>query len=136
MTFTFANIKSWSAGDGREVFHAASSRAQAAQDAADGLAELPAFTTWGGESAEAAKEAIGNDMAGQITDSELHGASQRLVDLDENIVEVWADTVAVPQQPGTDTSAAANEFTQAYRDYNTEHNDVVDGLLVTCPRDA
>jgi hypothetical protein len=76
------------------------------------------------------------DMAGQITDSELHGASQRLVDLDENIVEVWADTVAVPQQPGTDTSAATNEFTQAYRDYNTEHNDVVDGLLVTCPRDA
>jgi len=41
------------------VFHAASSRAQAAVDAANGLATLPAFATWGGVAAEAATEAIG-----------------------------------------------------------------------------
>lgn len=41
------------------MFHAATSRAQAAFDAADRLATLPAFTTWGGEAAEAAQDAIG-----------------------------------------------------------------------------
>ena len=59
MTLTVADIERWNAGDVREVFHAATSRAQAAFDAADGLATLPAFSSWGGESAEAAKEAIG-----------------------------------------------------------------------------
>ncbi len=59
MSLTVADIERWNAGDVREVFHAASSRAQAALDAADGLATLPAFTTWSGESAEAAKRAIG-----------------------------------------------------------------------------
>ena len=59
MTLTVADIERWNAGDVREVFHAASSRAQAAFDAADGLATLPAFQTWGGEAAEAAKQAIG-----------------------------------------------------------------------------
>jgi hypothetical protein len=58
MSLTIADIERWDAGDVREVFHAATSRAQAVQDAADGLATLPAFTTWGGEAAEAAKEAI------------------------------------------------------------------------------
>jgi hypothetical protein len=59
LSLTIADIERWNAGDVREVFHAASSRAQAALDAADGLATLPAFTTWSGESAEAAKRAIG-----------------------------------------------------------------------------
>ena len=58
MTLTVADIGRWDAGDVREVFHAATSRAQAAFDAADGLAELPAFETWGGEAADAAREAI------------------------------------------------------------------------------
>ncbi len=69
MTLTFADIERWNAGDVREVFHAASSRAQAVQDAADGLATLPAFTTWGGKAAEAAKEAIGKTRA----DLDAHG---------------------------------------------------------------
>lgn len=59
MTLTVAEIERWNAGDVREVFDAASSRAQAAFDAADGLAELPVFSTWGGETAEAACAAIG-----------------------------------------------------------------------------
>ncbi|CAJ1586167.1 hypothetical protein [[Mycobacterium] wendilense] len=58
MTLTIADVERWNAGDVREVFHAASSRAQAAQDAADGIATLPAFTTWGGKAADAAREAI------------------------------------------------------------------------------
>jgi hypothetical protein len=70
VTLTIADIERWDAGDVREVFHAASSRAQAVQDAADGIAELPAFTTWGGEAAEAAKEAIAKTR----TDLEAHGA--------------------------------------------------------------
>jgi hypothetical protein len=69
MTLTVADIERWDAGDVREVFQAATSRAQAVQDAADGLAELPAFTTWGGEAAEAAKDAIGKTRA----DLDAHG---------------------------------------------------------------
>jgi hypothetical protein len=69
MTLTFADIERWNAGDVREVFHAATSRAQAVQDAANGLATLPAFATWGGEAAEAAKEAIGKTRA----DLDAHG---------------------------------------------------------------
>ncbi|MGB3482945.1 MAG: hypothetical protein WBB07_12115 [Mycobacterium sp.] len=63
MTLTIADVECWDAGDVREVFHAASSRAQAVQDAANGLATLPAFVTWGGEAAAAAKEAIGRTRA-------------------------------------------------------------------------
>ncbi|MBB3750409.1 hypothetical protein FHT44_002870 [Mycolicibacterium sp. BK634] len=69
MTLTVQDIERWNAGDVREVFHAATSRAQAAKDAANGLATLPAFQTWGGESAEAAKEAIGQTRK----DLDAHG---------------------------------------------------------------
>lgn len=75
MTLTIADIERWDAGDVREVFHAATSRAQAVQDAANGLAELPAFTTWGGEAAEAAKEAIGKTRA----DLDAHGREAQAV---------------------------------------------------------
>lgn len=69
MTLTVADIERWNAGDVREVFHAATSRAQAAFDAADGLASLPAFSTWGGETAQAAREAIGQTRK----DLDAHG---------------------------------------------------------------
>jgi hypothetical protein len=59
----------------REVLHAATSRAQAVQDAANGLAELPAFTTWGGEAAEAAREAISKTRA----DLDAHGREAQAV---------------------------------------------------------
>ncbi|MGB3481903.1 MAG: hypothetical protein WBB07_06750 [Mycobacterium sp.] len=54
MTLTIADIERWDAGDAREVFHAASCRALAVQAPTNGIAELPDFTTWGGEAAEAA----------------------------------------------------------------------------------
>lgn len=69
MALTVADIERWNAGDVREVFHAATGRAQAAFDAADGLASLPAFASWGGEAAEAAKEAIGQTRR----DLDAHG---------------------------------------------------------------
>jgi hypothetical protein len=69
LTLTVADIERWDGGDVREVFHAATSRAQAAFDAADGLATLPAFTSWGGGAAEAAREAIGQTRK----DLDTHG---------------------------------------------------------------
>lgn len=39
------------------MFNAARSRAEATFEARDGLATLPAFGTWGGDAAEAAKNA-------------------------------------------------------------------------------
>ncbi len=58
MTVSIEDIDRWDAGDVREVFHATRSRAEAAFEAADGIAELPAFGSWGGEAAAAAKDAI------------------------------------------------------------------------------
>lgn len=69
MTLTVADIERWSAGDVREVFHAASSRAQAARDAANGLADLPALATGSGVAAEAARRAIGKTRK----DLDAHG---------------------------------------------------------------
>lgn len=52
-----ADVDRWDAGDVREVFHAARSRAEATFEARDGITTLPAFGTWGGDAAEAAKSA-------------------------------------------------------------------------------
>ena len=51
------------------------SRAQAAADAANGLATLPAFETWGGVAAEAAREAIGKTRR----DLDAHGREAQAV---------------------------------------------------------
>ncbi|BBZ75760.1 hypothetical protein MANY_10970 [Mycolicibacterium anyangense] len=69
MTLTVADIERWNADDVREVFHAATSRAQATFDAAQGLSTLPAFQTWGGVAAQAAKAAIGKTRQ----DLDAHG---------------------------------------------------------------
>lgn len=57
MTVSVAGIERWRPGDVREVFHATRSRAEAAFEAADGIATLPAFGNWGGKAAGAAKTA-------------------------------------------------------------------------------
>ncbi|UUO02133.1 alpha/beta hydrolase family protein [Mycolicibacterium novocastrense] len=57
MTVSVADVDRWDAGDVREVFNAARSRAEATFEARDGIATLPAFGTWGGDAAEAAKNA-------------------------------------------------------------------------------
>ena len=69
MTVSVADIDRWSAGDVREVFHATRSRAEAAQEAANGIAQLPAFDTWGGDASQAAKESIGQTRK----DLDAHG---------------------------------------------------------------
>jgi hypothetical protein len=53
-----ADIDRWQPGDVREVFHAARSRAEANQLARHGLATLPAFQSWGGVAADAAKNSV------------------------------------------------------------------------------
>lgn len=69
MTVSVEEIDRWQAGDVREVFNAARSRAEAAREAANGIAELPAFGSWGGDASEAAKEAIGRTRL----DLDAHG---------------------------------------------------------------
>jgi hypothetical protein len=53
-----ADIDRWQPGDVREVFHAARSRNEANQLASHGLATLPAFQSWGGAAADAAKHSV------------------------------------------------------------------------------
>ncbi len=53
-----ADIDQWKPGDVREVFHAARNRAEANQLAANGLVTLPVFRTWGGATAQAARDAV------------------------------------------------------------------------------
>lgn len=69
MTASVEEIDRWNAGDVREVFNATRSRAEAAREAANGIAELPAFGSWGGDASEAAKDAIGRTRA----DLDAHG---------------------------------------------------------------
>jgi Alpha/beta hydrolase len=69
VTVSVADIDRWDAGDVREVFHATRNRAEAAFEAADGIVELPAFGSWGGDASEAAKEAIGQTRK----DLDAHG---------------------------------------------------------------
>lgn len=69
MTVSITDIDRWDAGDVREVFHATRSRAEAAAEASNGIAQLPAFGTWGGEASDAAKEAIGQTRK----DLDAHG---------------------------------------------------------------
>jgi hypothetical protein len=69
VTLSVADIDRWNPGDVREVFHATRSRAEAAKEAANGIAQLPAFGTWGGDASQAAKDAIGQTRK----DMDAHG---------------------------------------------------------------
>lgn len=69
MTVSVEELDRWDAGDVREAFHATRTRAEAAHEAANGIAELPAFGSWGGDAADAAKDAIARTRQ----DLEAHG---------------------------------------------------------------
>ncbi|WP_431233173.1 alpha/beta hydrolase [Mycolicibacterium psychrotolerans] len=58
MTLSVADIERWDPEAVREVFHAASARSGASTDAARASEQLPAFESWGGVSADAARDAI------------------------------------------------------------------------------
>ncbi|MCG5433561.1 alpha/beta hydrolase family protein [Mycobacterium sp. MYCO198283] len=84
MTVSVADIERWQPGDVREVFHATRNRAEAAFEAADGIASLPAFGTWGGDAAAAAKhanEALRKDLDAHGNESlTVAKAAQRAAD--------------------------------------------------------
>ncbi|HEY9267736.1 MAG TPA: hypothetical protein VIQ11_24385, partial [Mycobacterium sp.] len=69
MTLSVTDIERWDAGDVREVFNASRNRAEAAFEAADGIAQLPVFGSWGGEASEAAMQSIGQTRK----DLDAHG---------------------------------------------------------------
>lgn len=58
VTLSVADIERWDPEAVREVFHAASARSGASTDAARASEQLPAFESWGGVSADAARDAI------------------------------------------------------------------------------
>lgn len=59
MTLSVADIERWDPDAVREVFHAATTRATTAREASSALANLPAFASWGGVAADAARDGIG-----------------------------------------------------------------------------
>jgi hypothetical protein len=88
VTVSVEEIDRWDAGDVREVFHATRSRAEAAFQAANGIAQLPAFGTWGGEASEAAKEAVERtrkdlDAHGQEALAVAQAASRAVDDVEQ-----------------------------------------------------
>lgn len=117
MSLTIADIDRWSAGDVREVFHAAQSRADAAREAADGLATLPAFEGWGGEASGAAQKA--NER--RRKDLDAHGresiavarAAGQAADGIEAVQGRLANLRAKADQLGMQLNAASNTFERA-----------------------
>jgi hypothetical protein len=70
LVLSVADIESWNPDAVRDVFNAARNRYEAARFAAEELGTLPAFVTWGGDAADAARQAIGKSRA----DLDAHGA--------------------------------------------------------------
>lgn len=66
---SLVDIDRWNPDAVREVFHAARNRAEATSIAADALATLPVFATWGGRAADAA----GNAIEATRRDLDAHG---------------------------------------------------------------
>src|ERR1700761_4535579 len=117
MAPTLADIERWSSAAVREVFHVGNVRAGAAFDTANGLGQLPAFQTWGGEGAEAAKQAIGQVRV----DLNAHGeealavarlaskAAGEIDDLERDVKNLLADAHSMNMQidPASDAISAA-----------------------------
>ena len=70
MALCVADIVRWNPEAVRDVFNAARNRYEASRFAAEELGSLPAFQTWGGDAADAAREAVGKTRA----DLDSHGA--------------------------------------------------------------
>jgi hypothetical protein len=102
VTVSIADIDRWDPGDIREVFHATRSRAEAAFEAADGIATLPAFGSWGGDAAEAAKNAneqLRKDLDAQGNEAlAVAKAAQRAADdmqqVKSDLAQLEADVAA------------------------------------------
>lgn len=129
MTVSVADVDRWNAGDVREVFHATRSRAEAAQEAANGIAQLPAFGTWGGDASQAAKESIGQTRK----DLDAHGnealavarAADRAADDIEALKGKLASLRNRAHQLGMELDAASNAFVPVAGSTMTEADVVV-----------
>lgn len=117
MTLTIADIDRWSAGDVREVFRAARSRAEAVQEAADGIATLPAFEQWGGDASEAARKANDqrrNDLDAQGRESiAVAKAAGEAADAIEAVQNRLANLREKASQVGLQLNATTNAFERA-----------------------
>jgi hypothetical protein len=117
VTVSVADIDRWNAGDVREVFHASRSRAEAAREAANGIASLPAFGTWGGDAARAAKDSIDQTRK----DLDAHGAealavaraADRAADDIDALKLKLANLRNRARQLGMELDAASNAFVPA-----------------------
>jgi Alpha/beta hydrolase len=117
MTVSVADIDRWDSGDLREVFHATRSRAEAAAEASNGMARLPAFQTWGGDAADAAKDAIGKTRR----DLDEHGnealavgrAADRAADQIEDVKSRLANLRERAHQLGMELNPFSNSFVPA-----------------------
>jgi hypothetical protein len=114
VTVSVADIDRWNAGDVREVFHATRSRAEAAREVANGIAQLPAFGTWGGDASQAAKESINQTRK----DLDAHGAealavaraADRAADDIEALKGKLANLRDRAHQLGMELNTASNTF--------------------------
>ncbi len=117
MTVSVADIDRWNPGDVREVFHATRSRAEAAREAANGIAQLPAFGSWGGDAAQAAKDSINQTRK----DLDAHGAealavaraADRAADDIEALKTKLANLRNRAHQLGMELNPASNTFVPA-----------------------
>ena len=107
MTLTLADIDRWHPEAVRLVFHCANARADAATEAAVGLATLPAFQVWHGDAAEAARASIGRTRV----DLDAHSAEAQAV---ARAASVAADDI--------------QEVKDTWRDLQTEADDL--GLVI------
>ena len=112
MTVSIADIDRWDPGDVREVFHATRNRAEAAFEAADGIATLPAFGSWGGDAAEAAKtanEQLRKDLDAQGNEAlAVAKAAQRAADDMEQVKSDLAQLEADAAGAGFEIDRASN----------------------------
>jgi hypothetical protein len=124
VSLTLAEIERWSSDAVREAFHVGNARAGAAFDAGVGLGQLPAFQTWGGQGADAARESIGqvrvdlnthgeealavgrlaSSAAGQI-DELQRDLRALLAAADEAHMHIDPETNAIGPAPGSRMSA-------------------------------
>lgn len=117
MTVSVADIDRWDSGDLREVFHATRSRAEAAAEASNGIAQLPAFGSWGGDAAQAAKDAVGKTRR----DLDEHGnealavarAADRAADRVDELKRGMADLRDRAHQLGMELDPYSNTFAPA-----------------------
>ncbi|MEH3138796.1 MAG: alpha/beta hydrolase [Mycobacterium kyogaense] len=117
MTVSAADIDRWDPGDVREVFHATRSRAEAAAEAANGIAQLPAFGSWGGDAAEAARAAVGKTRK----DLDAHGnealavarAADKAADEIEAVKNKLANLRERAHQLGMELDSVSNTFVPA-----------------------